>query len=106
MYDLEPIRCTPFLQADLRLAPATVKRASPAFYPRPRGRLWAVDGALESQEYHRHLQLIRDQWGPTAVPLAERIEGRDHFTVLDAFVEPAHRLHRLALERLGLARGD
>jgi arylformamidase len=37
LYDLEPLRHTPFLQADLRLTPASVKRLSPAFFPRPKG---------------------------------------------------------------------
>ena len=36
LFDLEPIRHTPFLQADLQLTPASVRRLSPAFFPRPK----------------------------------------------------------------------
>ena len=44
--DLEP-RHTPFLKDDLRLTPASVKRLSPAFFPRPKRPLMAVVGAQE-----------------------------------------------------------
>jgi arylformamidase len=38
LFDLEPIRQTPFLQPDLRLTPASVRRLSPAYLPAPRAR--------------------------------------------------------------------
>jgi arylformamidase len=103
LYDLEPVRLTPFLQADLRLTPSQVTRASPAFFPRPKaGKLNAVVGAEESDEFLRHNQLIRDQWGPTAVPVCETVPGANHFTVLESLVDPAGRLHDLALRLLSL----
>jgi arylformamidase len=102
LYDLEPLRHAPFLQADLRLTPASVARLSPAFFPRPKGRLYTTVGALESDEFLRQNQLIRDVWGPTAVPVCETIPGRNHFDVLDSLVDPAGRLHDLALRLLGL----
>ena len=103
LYDLEPVRCTPFLQGDLRLTPAQVARLSPAFFPRPKGGpLYATVGANESDEFLRHNQLIRDQWGPSAVPVCETVAGSDHFTVLESLVDPAGRLHELALRLLGL----
>jgi arylformamidase len=103
LYDLEPVRRTPFLQGDLRLTPAQVARLSPAFFPRPRGgTLYATVGANESDEFLRHNQLIRDQWGPSAVPVCEPVPGSDHFTVLESLVDPSGRLHQLALRLLGL----
>jgi arylformamidase len=103
LYDLEPLRLTPFLQGDLRLTPSQVSRVSPAFFPRPKGgKLFATVGGDESDEFLRHNQLIRDQWGPTAVPVCETISGRNHFTVLESLVDPAGRLHELALRLLGL----
>ena len=102
VFDLEPLRHAPFLQADLRLTPASVKRLSPAFFPRPKGRLYATVGALESDEFLRQNQLIRDVWGPTAVPVCETLPGRHHLDVLDGLVDPAGRLHDLALRLLGL----
>jgi arylformamidase len=103
LYDLEPVRRTPFLQSDLRLTPAQVARLSPAFFPRPKGgTLYATVGGNESDEFLRHNQLIRDQWGPTTVPVCETLAGSDHFTVLDSLADPAGRLHQLALRLLGL----
>ena len=102
LFDLEPLRHTPFLQADLKLTPASVRRLSPAFFPRPKGKLYAVVGAAESEEFLRQNQLIRDVWGPTAVPVCETLPGRNHFNVLESLVDPAGRLHDLALRLLGL----
>jgi arylformamidase len=103
LYDLEPIRHTPFLQSDLRLTPSQVARLSPAFFPRPKsGALQAVVGGSESEEFLRHNQLIRDVWGPTAVPVCEAVTGFDHFSILDSLTEPRGRLHALTLGLLGL----
>jgi arylformamidase len=104
LYDLEPIRQTPFLAPDLRLTPAAVARLSPAFFPRPRAApLYAVAGGDESEEFIRQNRLIRDVWGPTAVPVCETVPHANHLTVLQGLVEPQGRLHHLALRLLGLA---
>ena len=103
LYDLEPIRHTPFLQSDLRLTPAAVARLSPAFFPRPKAcRLYATVGLDESDEFLRQNLLIREVWGPTAVPVCETIPASNHFTVLNSLVDPAGRLHDLALRLLGI----
>lgn len=102
LYDLEPIRNTPFLQQDLQLTPQAVKRLSPAFFPRPRGTLYTVAGINESEEFLRQNQLIRDQWGPTTVPVCETVPGRHHLDVLHDLADPKARLHELALRLLGL----
>jgi arylformamidase len=107
LYDLEPLRHTAFLQTDLRLTPQQVARCSPAFFPRPKvgansGKLYAVVGADESDEFLRHNQLIRDQWGPTAVPVCETVPGKNHFTILESLVNPQGRLHDLALRLVDL----
>lgn len=102
LYDLEPIRLAPFLADDLKLTPASVRRLSPAFFPRPRRPLYAVVGGDESEEFLRQNQLIRDQWGPTAVPVCETLVGHHHFGVLHNLADPAGRLHDLALRLLGL----
>jgi arylformamidase len=107
LYDLEPLRHTAFLQTDLRLTPSQVARCSPAFFPRPKvgatsGRLYAAVGADESDEFLRQNQLIRDQWGPTAVPVCETVPGKNHFTILESLVDPKGRLHDLALRLVDL----
>ena len=103
LYDLEPLRHTPMLQGDLRLTPASVARLSPAFFPRPKGtKLFTTVGLDESDEFLRQNSLIRDVWGPTAVPVCETVAGANHFTVLGGLADPALRLHELALRLLGL----
>lgn len=103
LYDLEPLRHTPSLQAALKLTPASVARLSPAFFPRPKGaKLYAAVGMDESEEFVRQNSLIRDVWGPTAVPVCEMVPRANHFTVLNSLVDPAGRLHDLALRLLGL----
>jgi arylformamidase len=103
LYDLEPLRHTPFIQGDLKLTPNSVARLSPAFFTRPKGpKLYAAVGLDESDEFLRQNRLIRDVWGPTAVPVCETIPGANHFTVLSGLADPAGRLHELALRLLGL----
>ncbi len=103
LYDLDPLPRVPPLQADLRLTPQSVRRLSPAFFPRPKaGKLYAAVGADESDEFLRQNRLIRDVWGPTAVPVCETVPGKNHFTVLESLADPRGRLHELALRLLGL----
>jgi arylformamidase len=103
LYDLQPLRHVASVQADLQLSAASVARLSPAFFPRPKGgRLYAAVGADESDEFLRQNRLIREVWGPTAVPVCETVPGKNHFTVLESLVDPAGRLHELALRLLGL----
>lgn len=102
LYDLEPLRHTSLLQPDLKLTPASVARLSPAFFPRPKGQLYALVGADESDEFIRQNRLIRDVWGPTSVPVCETVPGTNHFTVLHSLADPGGRAHDLALRQLGL----
>jgi arylformamidase len=102
MFDLEPLRHTPFLMHDLRLSAESALRLSPAFYPRPRGVLHATVGALESDEFLRQTELIRSAWGAQAVPVCERIAGTNHLDVLHDFADSNGRQHELAVQLLGL----
>jgi len=103
LFDLEPLRHAPFLQPDLKLTPGSVARLSPAFFPRPRNApLYSVAGGDESEEFIRQARLIRDVWGPTAVPVCETVSAANHLTVLTGLADPEGRLHELALRLLGL----
>lgn len=107
LYDLEPLRHAPFLQDCLHLTPEQVRMASPAFLPAPhvgegRGVLVSVTGGDESDEFLRQNQLIRQAWGEEAVPVCEVLPGLNHFSVLEALIQPRHRLHQLALQLLDL----
>ena len=103
LYELESIRRTPFLQSSLKLTPAQVRKASPAWLPRPgSGILASVAGGDESAEFLRQNRLIQNAWGKQRVAVCEALPGLNHFSVLDALVQPGSRLNGLALELLGL----
>jgi arylformamidase len=96
LHDLEPIMHTPFLQPSLQLTKQQVRQASPALLPAPaQGTLLAVAGGDESEEFHRQARLMQAAWGKSRVPVCETLPGLNHFSVLDALVEPGHRLHQL-----------
>ena len=104
LYDLEPVRQTPFVQTDLRLTPAQVKLASPALWHAPKNRvLYTVVGGDESPEFLRHNRLIRQAWGARTVPVCEALPGLNHFSVVSALTDPAHRLHALAKQLMAQA---
>lgn len=99
LFDLEPVRRTPFVQADLRLTPAQVRLASPALWPAPASRtLYTVAGADESPEFIRHNHLIARAWGRRVVPVCEDLPGLNHFSILMTLTRPGERLHALAAE--------
>ncbi len=97
LYDLAPIRKTPFVQPDLRITPAHVRMASPAKWQRPtKGVLYTVVGGDESPEFLRHNRLIQQVWGPKTVPVCEELPGLNHFSVVTDLTRPGSRLHALA----------
>ncbi len=102
VFDMEPLRHTPFLKDDLQLSAASVERLSPAGFPPPAGPLYATVGAEESEEFLRQNELIRSAWGARAVPVCEAIPRTNHMNVLHDLADPQGRLHLLALQLLGL----
>ena len=106
VFDLEPLRHAPFLAGDLKLTRSAAARVSPAHLPAPRGRLWAVVGGDESEEFLRQNALIRQAWGARAVPVCEALPNRHHMNVLHDLADPQARLHALARQLLGLSPAD
>ena len=104
VHDLSPLRRTTFLQDDLRLDAASVRRLSPVRFPAPPSpqTLFAVVGAQESDEFRRQNRLIREAWGAGAVPVCEELPGCNHFTVMHDLADPEGRSHQLARQLLGL----
>ncbi len=103
LFDLAPIRQTPFLQGDLRLTPAHVRWCSPAKWPRPRqGVLYTVAGGDESPEFLRHNRLIQQAWGPKTVPVCEDLAGLNHFSIVTDLTRPGTRLHALAQQLIAV----
>ena len=56
----------------------------------------------ESDEFLRQNQLIRDVWGPTAVPVCEPLRDATISTSLESLVDPAGRRMTWTLRLLGL----
>lgn len=106
LFELEPIRHTPFLAPDLRLTAASAMRLSPALMPAPQGTLAALVGGNESEEFLRQNALIRQAWGEAAVPVCEAVPGTHHLTVVHDLADAGTRLHRVARGLLGLAGGE
>jgi len=101
LYELASVQATPYLTDSLRLTDDVVLRNSPAWMPAPQqGTLYSVAGGIESEEFIRHTFLIQQAWGKTCVPVAETLDGLQHFSIVEAMTQPGHRLHMLALELL------
>ncbi len=99
LYDLEPIRLTPFLNDSLKLSPQQVAKASPAYLPAPAtGIFYSVAGGDESAEFLRHNQMMRNAWGATRVPVCQDLDKLNHFSVLDDLCRPGQPLNALALQ--------
>ncbi len=104
LYDLEPLRHAPNVKDSLLLTAAQVLKASPALLPAPlRRTLYSVAGGIESAEFLRHNELIQKAWGKKTVPVCEALPGLHHFSVLDALVDPTHRLQALAWQLIAKA---
>ena len=101
LYELESVRATPYLKDSLRLTEQEAVRNSPAWMPAPQqATLYSVVGGIESEEFLRHNLLIQQSWGKDRVPVAEALDGLQHFSIVEALTQPGHRLHTLALELL------
>ncbi len=101
LYELESVRATPYLKDSLRLTEQEALRNSPAWMPAPKqGTLYSVAGGIESEEFLRHNLLIQQSWGKDRVPVAEALEGLQHFSIVESMTQPGSRLHTLALELL------
>jgi arylformamidase len=89
LFELESIRQTPFLAADLRLDPKSACDLSPAWIASPQnGQLTAVVGGLESAEFIRQTHLIQSAWGGEVVPVCETLPGLNHFSILESLLDP------------------
>jgi arylformamidase len=96
LYDLMPMRKTPFLQVSLKLTPKHARMASPALWPRPKkGVLYTVAGGDESAEFLRHNRLIHQTWGPQTVPVCEDLAGLNHFSIVTELTKKGTRLSAL-----------
>lgn len=103
LFDLAPLQHCEWLMPAIRLTPSSIGRLSPAGWGAPKGRrMVAVAGELESSEFHRQNQVIRQAWGAKAVPVVDQIAGRNHFDILLDLMDERSRLFSLVACELGL----
>ncbi len=102
LFDLEPIRHTPFLQASLNLTQTDAAKASPSHLAAPaKGQLHCFVGAEESAEFIHQNGLMQTAWGKAVVPTVATVEGRNHFSVLSSLTQQnGSRVHETVLELL------
>lgn len=91
LFEFASLQKTPSLQSDLRLTDEQVVSCSPAFFAPPQCPIYAFCGADESDEFLRHNALIEAAWG-SMVQRREALLGLNHFSILDAWADPMHRL--------------
>lgn len=98
VFDLRPVMHTS-MNTDFKLDDHSALALSPIRWKPPRSAvLDAVVGALESSEFLRQSKAIVDAWSPRTEMRYDEIPGTDHFTVLDAFADPASRMTRRVCE--------
>jgi len=106
VFDLEPLRHTPFLQESLQLTEDDARRASPIHVASPKngtnpsGTLHCFVGAEESSEFIHQNLLLQRAWGGAVVPVAEVVAGRNHFSVLDTLLKSGHAAHDTVMRLL------
>lgn len=98
LYDLEPIRHTPFLRDDLRLNDKRVLALSPACLPpATHAPLITAVGGAESGEFHRQARLLAQHWNGVFVRDVA-MPGHNHFTVCTALGDASSALFGAARE--------
>jgi arylformamidase len=94
LMELESVRHTPFLQADLKLSVEESQRLSPARSKAPKLDVHMIVGADESQAFRDQTDLALRAWGKHCVQSVEHTPECNHFTIMDAFSDAAHPLHQ------------
>jgi arylformamidase len=96
-----PAPDTPFLQADLQLTPASVRRLSPAFFPRPKGKL-VRGGWRRERRVHAPEPADPRRLGPHCGAGVRDRAGRQPLQRAQNLADPGRACMQLGLQLLGL----
>jgi arylformamidase len=102
LYDLTELCRTPSINVDLRLNEADAVKSSPAFMPpATKAPVHLVVGGREIEGFRYQHDLLAQRW---AGVIAGNIvtPGDNHFTILDAFADPANAVCKAALRMMAL----
>jgi len=98
LFDMEPLRHTPYLNGDLLLTLDRVAPLSPLYMtPASTAPLVTAVGGDESDEFKRHTRELGIAWSSVLredVPLP----GANHFSACERFAEPGQRLFEATVE--------
>jgi arylformamidase len=88
IFDLTPLSKAHFLQSDVNLNPNICQKLSPVNL-RPTGTTALVTavGQLESTEFHRQSELIREEWGTARITKHIVVPEANHFGACESLVE-------------------
>ena len=103
LYELEPIRLS-YLNAVLGMDAEMAERNSPARRPPADAPpLLCVAGGDETAEFHRQQAALVDAWRASGLAISTLdAPGRNHFTILDAFTDPADPLFQDLRRRMAI----
>jgi arylformamidase len=96
LFDLAPLIETS-VNGALALDAAEARRLSPVLAPAPGGKLHAVVGGEEGEEYTRQSRAIAEAWDGSW----ESVPGANHFTVIDPLADPDSPIVAKALSLIG-----
>lgn len=97
LFDLRPIKETPFLNVDLKLTTKRAVKMSPALIsPKHRMPLVCAVGEIESSEFHRQARLMTAA-RPNQDARYYAIPGAHHMIAVDALTQPGHPLFETTL---------
>jgi len=93
VFDVEPLTRAEFLRHDIGLDAEGARALSPAFLQlqSPVPLIRAV-GALESAEFHRQQQMIKQQWPSVCEAAMLDVPECNHLSVCEAFATPGNML--------------
>lgn len=98
LYDMEPLRHAPYLNADLQLTLDRVAPLSPLYMrPATDAPLVTAVGGNESDEFKRHNREIGLAWH-SVLRADVALPGENHFTACERFADPEHLLFKTALQ--------
>jgi arylformamidase len=105
VFDVTPLVNTSMNQ-DFRLDAAEARRISPIFWPVPPGRtLDATVGDLESSEFKRQSRSMADAWQQAKAETRYAELPGNHFTVIEALVDPKNAMVARMAELAGRVGG-
>jgi arylformamidase len=106
LYDVEPLRHTAFLSADLRLDATEARELSPLFRPRANAvPLLLAVGEYESAEFHRQASALAQAWPESATGGVFDVPGTDHFSVCTALADPQSELFQRSCALIAATAG-